>query len=149
MKVYISGPMSGVPQFNYPAFNAMAAELRKVVTGPGEHIEVFNPAEAASPDVQAKAMASANGMGDEGYPTQGEFIGQAVRTIINGGFDALVMLDGWETSRGARCEAVAGVVSGCKIVKIERFYGNRISLYEMTRSELLAGLEGVSRGWKH
>jgi hypothetical protein len=39
MKVYLSGPMTGLPDFNYPAFNAAAAELRSL------GFEVDNPAE--------------------------------------------------------------------------------------------------------
>lgn len=39
MKIYISGPMTGQPDFNRPAFNAKAAELRAL-----GH-EVVNPAE--------------------------------------------------------------------------------------------------------
>lgn len=38
-RIYIAGPMTGLPDFNFPAFNDMAAILR----GLGYHVE--NPAE--------------------------------------------------------------------------------------------------------
>jgi hypothetical protein len=39
MKLYLAGPMTGVPEFNYPLFNEVAAKLR------AQGHEVFNPAE--------------------------------------------------------------------------------------------------------
>lgn len=40
MRVYLAGPMRGVPHFNFPAFHAAAAELR------ARGYVVFSPAEA-------------------------------------------------------------------------------------------------------
>ena len=39
LKIYVSGPMTGLPDLNYPAFNAAAEKLRAL-----GH-EVYNPAE--------------------------------------------------------------------------------------------------------
>lgn len=39
MRVYLAGPMRGLPQFNFPAFDAGAATLEAL-----GH-EVFNPAD--------------------------------------------------------------------------------------------------------
>lgn len=39
MKVYVAGPMRGIPEFNFPAFNLAAKNLRA-----DGHV-VFNPAE--------------------------------------------------------------------------------------------------------
>lgn len=44
MRVYLAGPMSGLPEFNYPAFNAEAARLRAL------GYEVENPAENPEQD---------------------------------------------------------------------------------------------------
>lgn len=41
--IYLSGPMTGVPEYNYPAFNAEAARLRAL----GYTVE--NPAENPLP----------------------------------------------------------------------------------------------------
>lgn len=43
LTIYLSGPMSGIPDFNYPAFNAEAAKLR------AEGHRVINPAESDLP----------------------------------------------------------------------------------------------------
>jgi len=42
-RVYIAGPMTGLPDFNYPAFNAEAERLRAL------GFEVDNPAESKAP----------------------------------------------------------------------------------------------------
>lgn len=42
-RVYIAGPMTGLPELNYPAFHAAAERLR----GLGYHVE--NPAENPAP----------------------------------------------------------------------------------------------------
>ena len=39
MRLYLAGPMSGIKDFNFPAFNEAAEHLRKL------GYEVFNPAE--------------------------------------------------------------------------------------------------------
>ena len=77
-RYYIAGPMSGLPDSNYPAFNAMAAKLR----AQGHHVE--NPAEAVECDSWEAYMRLA--------------IAQLVTC------DTIVFLDGWLSSRGARIE---------------------------------------------
>ena len=51
MRIYIAGPMSGLPDFNYPAFNQ--AEQRLLALG----YEVENPATNPDPRVFAQAAA--------------------------------------------------------------------------------------------
>lgn len=79
-RVYISGPMSGLPEFNYPAFHAAAAELRAY----GLHVE--NPAE--SPEPECKSWLG--------------FMRLAVAQLAT--CDYVVTLPGWENSKGARVE---------------------------------------------
>lgn len=77
-RIYISGPMTGLPDFNYPAFNAEAARLRAL------GYEVESPAEnPQQPDW-------------EGY------MRQALIQMLT--CDAVAFLPGWAESRGALLE---------------------------------------------
>lgn len=79
-RVYIAGPMSGLPELNFPAFHAEAARYR------AEGIEVVNPAEInADPDAGWHACMRAD-----------------IRELVT--CDAIAMLPGWERSKGASLE---------------------------------------------
>lgn len=78
MKVYISGPMTGIPEFNYPAFHA--AEAAWAAAG----WEVLNP--ARNPDGLSWA----------------EYMRLDIAMVLRA--DMLVTLPGWEASRGAQLE---------------------------------------------
>lgn len=87
IRVYIAGPMTGLPDANYPAFNAVAAHLR----GLGFHVE--NPAENMPPDP----------------PTWANWMRIALRQMLT--CEEVVLLPGWETSRGATLErSIAGAL---------------------------------------
>jgi hypothetical protein len=110
-RLYLAGPMSGIPQFNYPEFHRVAAILRE------DGYEVMSPPEEDEPEVQEAAMASPDGY-LLGLPlTWGHFLAKAVRALGDGGFDAVVVLPGWEKSRGARLETFVGRMAGSHIVR--------------------------------
>jgi len=101
MKVYLAGPMTGIPQFNIPAFDALAGHLRNL------GLEVVSPAELDSPTTRAAALASpdgAPGTGSASDETWGDFLARDIKLIANNGIDAVVVLPGWESSKGARLE---------------------------------------------
>ncbi|WP_447776331.1 DUF4406 domain-containing protein [Variovorax boronicumulans] len=81
MHIYIAGPMTGLPDCNYPAFHVMAARLRAL----GHEVE--NPAE--NPEPPCKSW--------QGYMRMA--IAQLVKC------DAVALLPGWGTSKGAVIEA--------------------------------------------
>lgn len=104
-KLYVAGPMTGIPSFNFPTFDAAAAELRAA------GYDVVSPAEMDDPDTRAAAMASpdgAPGTGSSNGETWGDFLARDVKLIADGGIEGIVVLPGWERSRGARLETFVG-----------------------------------------
>lgn len=81
MRIYVAGPMTGLPELNFPAFHAAAAKLRALGN------DVVNPAEI---NVDPSAGWAACMRAD---------IAQLVTC------QAIYLLPGWDASRGARLEA--------------------------------------------
>ena len=90
-RIYLSGPMSGLPNFNYPAFDLEAKRLRKI------GFEVINPAEMhPKPD------------------TWNECLRNDLKALLD--CDTLALLDGWQGSAGAHLEMHVAHRVGIKIV---------------------------------
>jgi nucleoside 2-deoxyribosyltransferase len=92
MKVYLSGPMTDVPDNNEPAFRAAAAALRR------QRYEVVVPHELDNHDRDSK--------------TWGDFMARDIKLIADGDFDGIVLLPGWEKSKGARLELTLMLLLG-------------------------------------
>jgi len=94
MRVYISGPMTGLPDLNFPAFYAAAAELR------ARGLDVVNPAEinAENPGSWESCMRA------------------DIKALCD--CDALVMLPGWERSKGAHLEVHLAHRLGMRIMGV-------------------------------
>ena len=91
MRVYIAGPMTGLPDFNYAAFHEEAARLR------AQGFEVFNPAENPVPPCG----------------TWTGYMRMAIHQLVK--CDAIHLLRGWASSRGARLEHAIARELGLKI----------------------------------
>ena len=115
-KVYLAGPMSGVPQFNIPAFDEAAVYLRS------EHgVYVVSPAELDRTEVRRACLMSPDGkMTAEtgGGETWGDFLARDVRLIADH-CAGVVLMNGWEKSRGARLEAFVGLLTGKKFFRYD------------------------------
>lgn len=103
-KVYIAGPMTGYPEFNYPAFHDAATRLRKIgfkVVSPAE----LNPIESTL-EVNDEYHAKL-------YPL---FLRRDIAALLE--CDHICMLDGWEKSKGATLERHIASVLGIELIEI-------------------------------
>lgn len=132
MSIYTAGPMTHIPQFNYPAFDALARSLRAA------GFDVVSPAELDDPDDRAAALASPDGDPARytGHSTWGDFLARDVKLISDGGIDAVVVLPGWERSRGARLETFVAFLNDYPIYTWDATYEElrRVPMLELTRS---------------
>lgn len=100
LKVYLAGPMRGLPEFNFPAFNN-AAEILRV-----KGYEVFSPAEK---DIEkyGNGLVNPTGNEDEAVSNVGfslrQALGMDLEWVCAHG-DAIALLKGWERSSGALSE---------------------------------------------
>lgn len=101
MKIYLSGPMRGIKDFNFPAFDSAAKYLRS------HGHEVFNPAEKdREHDPLGKTWKS-----EDGNIEVAEKVGFDRRKAIRADLayiidhaEAIALLPGWEASKGAQTE---------------------------------------------
>lgn len=95
MKIYLAGPMTGLSNLNFPAFEIAAHNLRH------DGHEVFNPAELP------------------------EEIHSDLRECLARDFDyicrhaeAVALLPGWRNSKGATAEYHAALALGLRVIEI-------------------------------
>lgn len=110
MKVYIAGPMRGHDQYNFPAFDAVAEELRD------EGCEVVNPAD----------LDRAAGFDPEDLPDDwdwnelpdgvdsSEYADRDLDALAT--CDAIYMLPGWRRSTGATAEYAVAKWRGLMLI---------------------------------
>ena len=92
MRVYIAGPMTGLPEFNYPAFGDAATRWR-----------------AAGHD----ALSPAENFNGDTTRDYREYIKADILMLARA--DAIALLPGWEKSRGARFELHAAQMMGLAV----------------------------------
>jgi hypothetical protein len=100
---YLAGPMSGLPQFNFPLFREVARDLRM------RGFKVISPAELDEAESVAAAMASKNGDPIAAHRSWGHYLSRDIK-IVADQVQGIIFLPGWEKSRGARLEAMCAAL---------------------------------------
>ncbi len=93
-KLYLSGPMTGVKNFNHDLFNKVAAEFRMV------GFDVCSPSEFFDGDKTRERE---------------EYMREAFKYLLEA--DTVVILPGWEQSKGARIEITVAQELGLNLVE--------------------------------
>lgn len=99
MKLYLAGPMRGLPLFNFPQFDSAAKWLE------GEGHEVFNP-------------AAEDGVADilDQFPVElarACFARDTQWICLEA--DAVALLPGWHNSKGAKAECALALAIGLEV----------------------------------
>jgi predicted kinase len=100
-RIYLSGPMSGLEHFNYPAFNKAAAKLR------AEGHTVFNPAETGL--IQRETG---------GFDVRAAFAEYTAWICKDA--DAIALLPNWYDSHGAATEYALAKYIGLEVIELEQ-----------------------------
>jgi hypothetical protein len=105
---YLAGPMTGYPQFNFPAFESACKALRE------QGYNVISPHELDPDEVKEEALASPDGKLYDGKiagHTFGDLLSKDVKVVADH-VQGIIFLPGWHASKGARLEAFVGLL--CK-----------------------------------
>jgi len=111
IKVYLAGPMRGIPEFNKPAFTEATTQLRAA------GYEVFSP-------VEHDEMKGFDWAGHTGDLSAAEASGFSLRAALGADLawicahaDAIAVLPGWEHSLGARAEVAVARALGLPVIR--------------------------------
>jgi hypothetical protein len=103
--------MSGIPQFNFPAFFSAAEQLRAA------GFDIVSPAELDETEDAGAAMSSPDGniSNHASGKTWADFLARDVKLIADQ-VQGVILLPGWERSRGARLETYISLLCGHEVL---------------------------------
>lgn len=113
MRLYVAGPMSGYPEHNFPAFRTAAKILRSMghdVTSPVEMDESDGFDATTAPNVAP---------GSEQWAA---FLARDIKVVVD--VEGVVVIEGWEKSRGAALEVHVARELGKPVYRIAAFYSH-------------------------
>ena len=116
MKIYLAGPMRGIPEFNFPAFSKATFLLRYL-----GH-EVFSPAEQDNKKHGTDiSKGNATGSVQQAAAQHGfnlrEALGVDLAWICTHA-DGIALLPGWRNSKGATAEHATAVALGLEVIEL-------------------------------
>lgn len=107
-RIFIAGPMTGLPEFNYPAFDDAAHRIKLTHVG----ANVINPADNHGRQTNLPRWKYI-------HQTLGQIRELAILQISTPDDAMIVVLDGWTKSPGARLEVEAAHQLGLDIYHLE------------------------------
>ena len=110
MRVYLSGPMRGYPNLNFPAFDAAASYLRDnghAVLSPAE----VDRAEGFLPGTDEEA-------GLVSTEAHRQYMRRDIELLLRESLDAIILLPGWRRSRGSIIELIVGQALGLTVLAL-------------------------------
>ncbi|KDR25445.1 DUF4406 domain-containing protein [Caballeronia zhejiangensis] len=122
MKLYIAGPMSNLPELNFPAFYAEAARLRAL------GFEIVNPAEV---DVGPN-------------PTWLSCMRADIKVLVD--CDGIALLPGWEKSPGATLEHTIARGLGLRVMQALHIVGLAGEIPVIAQEAIVEIIEEIESG---
>ncbi len=113
-RLYLAGPMSSIPQHNFPAFLQAAEALRE------QGFDIISPAEIDKATTRKLALQSQDGDLEELDQTWGELLARDIQ-IVADQVDGVVVLTGWQKSKGARLETYCAYLQGKPVYSYNHF----------------------------
>lgn len=110
-RIYVAGPMKGLPNYNYGAFD----EVARILTLAGFHVE--NPAQIGR-DLGVDPMLMPADHDWNETPKNFRILFKRDLEALSR-CNALYLLDGWEKSKGATAERAVAVALGMKVYETD------------------------------
>ena len=106
--IYLSGPMTGLPEYNYPAFREASKKLRDF----GQ--VVFDPSEAFE--------------GKTDLPKE-VYMRKDIEMLLQA--DVVALLEGWEESKGAQLEVEVARQCGIPVILLSKLLETEGQFYDV------------------
>ena len=111
VKAYLAGPMRGIKEFNFPHFLAVGRDLTEEWG-----FEVFNPAQHdIDRGFDFSGYAGTEDLSEIGFDLR-QSLGDDLEFVAREA-DVVVVLHGWEKSKGARAEVATALALGIPVVR--------------------------------